>query len=372
MKGGQQVETLEVQFDDCATKKVDIGKYYYVVTVAPYVPIKRNAQSLNEIGGAPNAMLLHIAGGNVDQLARCTSYFYTMAKSWPSVRRFYEYYLQEQWDRFAVAGRKAVTAEFIDPGTPHGRESEAYRAASACTLSLTTHPFGEMLDEIISHMEALLASSSFRNFAVRSTVSKDLQREQRRLWDSQCLLVKTHEVWLLPGILWNYADPNPDVQLSELALSLDEFSQLRDVYIACFEACCKATTYLMAFINTSQRGSPETFTSALLPMRGHQKTRPAATFGQFKRLPNSQKLAHLYEWPLVSQGLTRILDNRLRNSLSHNSVRHDLGSDWIVDGDDPVMSFFEFTGKVYCLNTALQIMMNITHTTRMAVSQPMR
>ncbi len=179
------------------------------------------------------------------------------------------------------------------------------------------------------------------------------------------------EMWFLPGVLWDLADENAPVRLDELSLSRDEFHRLRDAYVASFEACCKALRYLMAFINTSVRGTPEAFTSDIPRVLGTRSGQvPLRNFTQFKRLPNYAKLAYLYEWPTVSDGLNRILNSRLRNSIGHNSVRHDLRTGSIVNDDGVVMSYFEFTASVYRLNTALQILMNILHSVRMASSEP--
>jgi hypothetical protein len=372
MKGEENIDTLAIRFDDCQQFDVDLSQSYKnVVTVAPNVPLKRDARGLDEVGGAPNAIILHIAGNNVELLMRRASLFHqTRYNIWPDVRRFYEYYLQEQWDLFATAGKKAVSASFEDPSTGHGRESETYRAVSACIIPLATGPFGSMMGEIVEYMELIFASTAFRDFAIRSVASGDLQREQRRIWDCLCLLMKTSEIWFLPGVLWDLADANPAISLDQLSLSLDEFHQLRDVYVASFETICRAITYVMAFINTSKRVTPEAFTTDLPPrLAAHGRQQPPRTFAQFNRLTNFEKLAYLYEWPALDDGFRDILDNRLRNAISHNSARHDLRTDMIVNEDESVMSYFEFTAKVYRLNTVLQIVMNILHSVRMAATE---
>ena len=375
MRGEQDIEALRVQFDDCKEIKVDSKKNYTsVVTVAPDIPLKLTARNLMEVGGAPSAMILRIAGANTELVLRRLSMFHQARSAlWPKVRRFYEYYMQEQWDRFAIAGKVAVDAEFIDPGTVHGRESEAYRALSTCTLASVTEPFGEMLDEVISHMEAIFESTAFREFAVESVSSGALQHEQRRIWDCVCLLMKISEMWLLPGILWDLADEDSAVSLEELSLSRDEFHRLRDAYISCFEACCKALAYVMAFINTSIRGTPQEFPPDVpSALRAHGRQTPPRSFAQFKRFSNFEKLAYVHEWPILGNGLNQILNSKLRNSLGHNSVRHDLRTDSIVTDDEVLMSYFEFTATVYRLNTALHILMNILHSVRMASTEPQR
>jgi hypothetical protein len=375
MRGEEDIATLKVEFDDCQRFDIDAKKSYQdVITVAPNIPLKPLARDIGEIGGAPNAMLLHIAGDNAEQLMRQVSYFrHIRLNTWPNVRRFYEYYLQEQWDLFAKAGKKAVNASFADPATAHGRESEAYRAVATCTISAASSGFDAMLGEIIDHMEPVFASQAFRNFAIESVTSGDLQREQRRIWDCICLLMKISEAWLLPGILWDLADINAAISLDQLTLSLDEFHQLRDSYVASFEATCKTLSYVMAFINTSQRGTPESFTPDLPPRlatQGHPSL--PRSFAQFKRLPNFEKLAYLSEWPALNDGLNGILDNRLRNAIGHNSARHDLRTGMIVNENQNVMSYFEFTARVYRLITALQIAMNMLHSVRMAATEPSR
>jgi hypothetical protein len=312
MRGEDNIESLSVHFDDCRRADVDIERAYsFVVTVAPDMPLKPAARTLKEIGGAPSAMILHIAGDNAGQLLRRFSIFQRMRTAiWPHSRRFYEYYMQEQWDLFVTTGKKAVGAGFVDPGTAHGRESEAYRAVSICTLASATESFRHMMTEIIDHMEPVLEAPSFIHFATRSVAEGDLQREQRSLWDCLCLLMKISEMWLLPGLLWDLADENRAVNLDELSLSRDEFHQLRDAYITCFEASCKSLIYLLAFINTFERGDAEKFTPVLPPgLRSQGRKAPPRTFAQFKRLPNYDKLAYLYEWPILEDGLKGLLDN---------------------------------------------------------------
>jgi hypothetical protein len=373
MRGEESIDTFRVNFDNCNRVRIEYDESFAsTVTVAPNVPLKRAARSLREVGGAPNAMILHVAGDSADKLTRRMSYFYMMKKDrWPNVQRFYEYYMRGQWDRFLAAGRKAVGPTFTDPGTAHGRESEAYRAVTICTLSIPAASFDNIMTEIIDRMESIFSCTSFRDFAIKSTASGDLQREQRRIWDCICLLMKTSELWFLPGLLWELADENPGISRDELWLALDEFHQIRDAYVACFEACCKAKVYVVAFINSAERGAPEVFTSNLPPRLVPQgRQRPPRTFAQFKRLPNYEKLAYLYEWPKLYDGINQILDNRLRNAIGHNSARHDLRTGMIVSDDEAVMSYVDFTAKVYGLYTALHIVMNILHSVRMAATEP--
>jgi hypothetical protein len=374
MRGEDEMETLKVHFNGCEQLGTTLKPYKYVITVAPNMPLNRAAKSIREIGGAPNAALLHIAGSNADQLFRRMSYFEQLRISnWPTAQRFYEYYMREQWDLFVVAGKKAVGPEFTDPGTAHGRESEAFRAVTICTLPATTDSFGPMMDEIIELLKVTLQSPAFKAFAISSVTSGDLQHEQRRIWDCLCLLMRLSKIWFLPGVLWDLAEEDPRVSLNELSLSLDEFNQLRDIYITCFEACCKAMVYIVAFINTAQRGAPEAFMADLpLALRLRENQRPTRTLIQFKRLPNAEKLTYLYEWPALSDGFKAILDSRLRNALGHNSVRHDLRTDMVVNDNEDIMSYFEFTARVYRLNTALQIVMTALHSVRMAATQRMQ
>jgi hypothetical protein len=42
----------------------------------------------------------------------------------------------------------------------------------------------------------------------------------------------------------------------------------------------------------------------------------------------------------------------------------------IVTDEGPVMSYFEFTGVICQLNTALQVIMQIVHSIRMAATEP--
>jgi hypothetical protein len=87
------------------------------------------------------------------------------------------------------------------------------------------------------------------------------------------------------------------------------------------------------------------------------------------RLSNYEKLAYLHEWPVMSGGMNAMLDSKLRNALSHNSVRHDLRAGLIVDDHGVIMSYFELAAAVFKLNTALHILMNILHSVRMAPTQ---
>jgi hypothetical protein len=320
-----------------------------------------------EVGGAPNAMLLHIAGDNIEKVVRRLSMFNDLRVFWPDAQRMYEYYLHEQWERFTDTGKKLFGPSFTDPGHAHGRESMAYRAITFTTLPVAPEPCGQMLREIVGHLETTFDLPKFRSFAAEAVQSGNLQREQRRIWDSLRLLMKTIDMWLLPGVLWEEA-ANPKMKLDELTLSSDEFHQLRDVYISCFEACCKGLMYVMAFINSASRGGPEKF----IPSAPPQSTRALVrTFVQFGRLPNAEKIAYLYESPALGAGLMKLLNSRLRNSLGHNSVRHDLRTDFIVTDEGPVMSYFEFTVTVYRLNAAVQIIVNILHSIRMAETQPL-
>lgn len=290
---------------------------------------------------------------------------------WPDYQRWYEFYLQRQWDHFDRITREQYGANWAEPRHQGDRDSYAYRALSFSLMACKTSgdlADANFFDDIYARLEMVLDLEEYKSYVHAVAEAGAIDHEQKRLWDCIRVFMRMSDSWL-PGLIFDLVSDNPQVDPNGLRLCRDEFHQLRDMYISCFEACCKTLVYLVELQNTVVRGRPDAF-SAQLPtaLQGTGK-RPVSTRRQFEKLTNYDKLCYLEEWQPLGSRVFSILDNKLRNALGHNSIRHDLHSGDIVDDAGFRLTYFEFCAKVYHLASALQIASFIVHVLKVTDSE---
>ena len=361
---GRTPEDYKVNFHD-AEKLSAHGEFAGVVTIDPNIPLKRDTWHLGEKGGAPTATLINLLGtNNLPRFMEASGKFRSFrTEGWPDFQRWYDFYLQEKWEHFDRISREQYGDDWEEPHYQADRDSYAYRALffslSMCSV-IDSRANAKIFDEFCTKLEVTIPSQAYSNYISATVADGTINVLQKRLWDCIRLFMRMSDSWL-PGLLFDLISENPGVDPGELQLCRDEFHQLRDMYISCFEACCKTLVYFVEFQNTITRGRPDAFPGQLPTTLQNPGKRPVTTHRQFEKLPNYEKLCYLEEWPSLEVRMSSILDNKLRNALGHNSIRHDLRTGDIVDDAGFRMTYFEFCSKVYRLASALQMSSFMVH-----------
>lgn len=357
---GKELDTFSLIYDDTETFRWE-APTEYVVTVDPDVPVDFNSKSLRETRGGPNLTLLWLLRDRMERFVRITDALSAYRDQlWPKVSRMYEYYLENQWDHFASAG-KQVYGEAFDSAEDR-RDSLAYRALTWPIITLcTADPISyELVMSLPQRLGDLADDTAFYNYATTVTVSGAVTHEQRRTWDCIRHLINAADTWI-PGMICEMIPSERKDDCEQLQIWRNEFDQLRDTYISTFETCCKSLVHIVAMINITLRGDPDIFDAKLPDTIANSGKRPPRSLAQFKKLSNRDKIAYTEGWPEWGNALSSVLDNRLRNALGHNSVRHDLRTGMIKNDNGEVISYLNFTRMVYRLNTALLAITNALH-----------
>lgn len=354
-----------------AEKLTGLDEVEAVVTLDPNMPLRRDTWNIAEKGGAPAATLIGLLRENNMELFIKTSERFRSFREhvWPKYQRWYEFYLQGQWIHFDRVTREQYGDSWSEPRSQGDRDSYAYRALSLslamCRTSLDLMN-DSFFDDVSAKLEVALEVEEYKAYV--RVVATETDQDQKRLWDCIRLFMRMSDSWL-PGLIFDLVSDNSRVNPSDLHLCRDEFHQLRDMYISCFEACCKTLVYLVELQNTVARGRPDAFTTQLPAALQGTNKRPPTTRRQYEKLTNHDKLCYLEEWPTLSSRMSSILDNKLRNALGHNSIRHDLHSGDIVDDADFRLPYFEFCAKVYHLASALQVASFAVHNVKVTANE---
>jgi hypothetical protein len=290
---------------------------------------------------------------------------------WPNIRRLWEYYLNDDATHFDITAQQIFNSRYPSTPTPAARDSAAFRASSLILTPLDTADDAgrRILNEFIGFLPSFMDEPSFVRYAKTAVQSGAIALEQQRLWDCVKMYVSSLDSWL-PGILADVAANKSEIDLETLRLARDDFSQLRDIYISCFEACCKALVHVVAMINTHVRNDPHAMRTAMPAAISHidPNSHPVRTLRQFERVTNSRKLAYLDEWPVAGTEFQSVLSNRTRNSIGHNSVRHDLRTGHVVNDSGEALNYIQFVRQVYRLTCPLARVSHYLHTVRITAS----
>lgn len=361
---GDDVFEWHVDFD-CDVLPADEVEGAKVVTANPFVPAKSDADFDDPTRAFPTLTLVNLLGddGFVPFMQSIGGARGAIQDLWPPVRRIYEYYLDENWRAFD----RALSVELPNMNWPsgdtvHERATRAHTAVLMVTSQLV--PRSDQLELFAGRWArkytAAIDSQNYRSRFVEDRDSGLLARLQRAIFDLIDLFVRRGEMWAM-GALPRAIPEDRRPLLEGLVLARDEFGELRDLYQQAFELICKTLRYLVAAQNTVKRGDPDDFGSdhpTKVPVRAR-----ATSIRKFDELANAFRIAYVAQVP-GWEGFSSFLDNRVRNTIGHGAVRHDLRSGRVVSDTDPTgVSYLDFVAGVYDLfedlTAALQIVRGI-------------
>lgn len=367
---GEELETHRVEFD--AERFSNKDEPQLIVTVDPHVPSRYEAtEMLNGLGSAPNLALLWLIGDDLanDFFMYLSRGQYAVEGWWPKVRRVYEYYLAEDWERFNLAGRVLLKDRWPDPVTTHERATYAHQVLGIALGALVDDEWpasAKFLNRWAHKHAAAVDRPVYRAFAKVDADSGTVATLQRRIFDVLDLFVQRFDSWQMGMLRRLIPDENLPL-LDDLRLFRDEFDILRDLYQQAFETICKTLRYPVAAQNTVKHSNPNHF-GTVVPSTLTRKANPA-NLAAFEKLSNFEKLQYVREIPGCA-GWVSLLDNKTRNAIGHATVRHDLRTGLVISDNVPNgVPYLDVVADVYGIFDALSVSAQIVRGIRV-VSSP--
>lgn len=367
---GDDLGTFGVEFVDCKRLKPDDLKGAKVVTANPFVPAKPQADFDEPTVAFSMMTLVELLGDDsvIPFMAFLGSARQTIQERWQPVRRIFEYYLDENWPVFD----RSIASAFPDAGWPsgntvHERATRAYTAMLTLTgqLVMPSDQMHRFLGRFTRKHTAVLDVRAYRARLVQDRDDGKLAELERSIFDVTDLFIQRSEMWAMGGLPRVVRDDRREL-LDELVLARDEFGEVRDLYQQGFEVICKTLRYPVAAQNTLKRHDPDNF-GADHPQGVPENRRPT-TLKSFDRLPNAYRIAYVAQVP-GWEGLTSVLDNKVRNTIGHGKARHDLRSGRVISDANPAgVTYLQFLAGVYDLFEALIVTLQVVRFARVASS----
>lgn len=308
---------------------------FQVVTLHPDLPSVMNVDSFDPVGGSPFLLQHELLGNRFEEFyKRLRSFRGTVDKDWVAFRRWFGYYLDQNWDQFDKEGEKLLGELWKVPRSDFDRHHIVHLAMELLTAPLWVQPcFSDMKEDIAKAAGA--ASMDLSSFAVsRLTEVIELQRDL-----FHCLeLFVDNRSGILPGLAVELYKKGDDAAQKDLRLLRDDFPLLRDFYIAAFEAAHNTLTFVVAIDNIRARKDPNAFPT------GGPKSLKA-----FSKLSNADKAKVLETLDLKAWNShwKELLDRSIRNAIGHHSIRHDLRSGMLISRDSAPIPYLIFVVKAF-------------------------
>ncbi|MFI9555815.1 hypothetical protein [Nonomuraea endophytica] len=345
MRGEDTLESLSVQFE-AAKLSAASGEPDKIVTIDPNVPCKYDSQ-LGMFGASPNITFGLLTGPQERPTILIHQARHIAKEVWPKVRRYYEYYLNEQWTLFGDAG----TQLFSD-----WREADASCVRHAQADNALIFSLGRLIcdhdlmmkfrDAFYAHHARALEKSSYVSFLRAQEAAGRLREDIGRLFEVADHFMRSYEAWV-PGMTRWLLSPDMEASVSSLRLYRDDFSVLRDIYQQAFEAFCKLIRYVVLSLNAAERNDVMDFGHTAPARVSDHRRHPVGSLNRFDKLANADKIAYLCNDHAMADWADSVLDRRMRNAIGHNSVRHDLRTGQVTIDSSREISYFEFTAHVY-------------------------
>ncbi|MFH1853465.1 MAG: hypothetical protein ABIA75_14090 [Candidatus Neomarinimicrobiota bacterium] len=311
-----------------------------VYTIDPILPTPATARGMDDEGGSPFLFTYSILGERFSEYSmRVSVYYEFLNNKWNRLRRLTRFFLDSNWELFDPLMQELINEE-LDDINPLIRYDVLYRLYDQFLTPLCVYPLhinmrrewnefflprGANADAISSFQEVLVTDPDFL-----------ICRES--LFDCISQYINVGDA-VLPGVILDLY-PQDHSQYGDLRIYRDNFPELRDLYIQCFEACTQSFTFIIEAVNVVNRGDPSAY--ATFP----EIHRTPNNRNQFNRLTAEKKLFYFRELTVWDGCLTSTMDRQLRNKIGHRGINHHLPSGEIrVDGQPPT-PYIEFVRSV--------------------------
>jgi len=273
-------------------------------------------------------------------------------KDWLKVRRWIGYYVNTQWEDFDSEGKRLFEENWPSPIKEWMRHDFIHKALDVLYVPLWVDFYYPRMKEEWCYLSAFAdgVPKELRKFCESSIKSNEVREIQKGVFHCLELFMNNRSV-LLPALAVEMYMKDKEKSIQELRLFRDEFVQLRDLYVATFEACHHVLKYVVGINNIRNRGFADDF--------GQKGPK---SIEAFEKLSNAKKIEFLVDLPKWQKDWLLILDRDLRNKISHHSVRHDLSTGMLVLRDGKVIPYLEFVAKSFRLIHAILLAANVLKT----------
>jgi hypothetical protein len=365
---GQDFETHRMSFD-CDAISPDVPEGTLVVTINPYVPARYDSDFDQPVGAFSMITLHHLLGDDsiMEYFEAEGTAQVTIDEHWARVRRLFEYYLAEDWPNFDRVGSEGFEG-WRRVATVHERTTAANQALGrfvALVTGTVSASTGTFFDSYLRKHTAALDEISYVERLRADRDAGTLATLQRSIFDLLDLFVNRFEMWKM-GRLPRWVDP--PTLLDDLTLFRDEFPEMRDLYQQAFELICKTLRYPIAAQNTVKRQNPDDFGDVHPDIADVPINKRPSNLNQFDRLANAHKVAYIALVPRWT-AMAGVLENQVRNTIGHATVRHDLRTGRVVsDVDTTGVSYLDFLAKVFGMFELLGIALQAVRIARVTSS----
>jgi hypothetical protein len=263
-------------------------------------------------------------------------------------RRLTSYYLDRNWRHFAIEWKNIHEKQIPVPRTELNRHDRFHR-----TLELFFGSIQPNLDYLVLKKELAefimflgrYRYDAFTGFLTSITKDDKLLHYQTKLLERLSFMADNFSA-LAPAFPIMFYDSVNLPDLSEIRIMRDDFDILKSHYLSCFEICHKVLKLPVGLINIFHRADSDAFPD----------NKPVA-LDKFDELnfSSAQKIKYLDPkvLPELASRWEIYFDRKLRNSIGHYGIRHDLKTGMLVlDNHDPI-PYSHFVASTLKLSTML-------------------
>ena len=318
----------------------DVYETDQVLTIDPFYPTLAGAKLMSDVGGSPFIFNAQILEERITELQhRVSTYLGVIDTDWSDLRKLTRFFLDSNWDHFDALYLKIMDID-IKEESVWIRYDALYKLYDVIFIPLMAQPF---LNETREEWNFFFFPTGPNSGAIsdyQDQIVKDVSYLELRESLFNCVqqYIEAGDS-ILPGLVVDMY-PNEHTHYGDLRIYRDDFTQLRDLYTQCFEACNHALTFMVEIINVVNRGNPEAY---LKPTEVIKCPNNRNQFNKLNAQLRTYFLAELPEWYRV-WGET--LDRNLRNKLGHRLLTHDLSNACLTRVGETPIPYITFLHKV--------------------------
>lgn len=337
----------------------EILEYNQAINIHPDLPAVPDAAEMWEPGGSPFLTLMQFFGDKKEEFYKRLDGFRRCVDSdWIAVKRLISYYLDSNWEIFDRQVNKIMPNTIPEHPSQLQRHDILHRMMDFMTAPLWIDlDYPEMKTEWNMTFNQTIKNKpeALKAYLDLSGLDDELIDLQRDLFHCYELFIDARSSFL-PGLAVAML-LKQNHQIDEFRLFRDEFPSLRDMYISIFEACHKTLKHIVAVINILNRGGYNNFPN------GFPKN-----LNKFSKLVNAKKYDYIQELNIWHDRWNNLLNRKLRNSIGHLSVRHDLPSGNLILKDGKAIPYLKFVVQCLTLVHPILLCCNAVKTLRIGLS----
>jgi hypothetical protein len=288
-----------------------------------------------------------LMGGNdrLIQFQQSISSFRDMIRTdWTRFKRLLVYYRNRNWKQFDTQWGKIFEDTAPLPKNEIERHDFFHQAFEMFFISILSefdYPILKVEFNLFITKLSVEKSEELKDFVFFQTTNKELSQYQSSLFERLSFVVENFSA-LSPGFPVLFYNATGKQGLSNLRIMRDDFELLKTHYLSCFEICHKVLNIVVGLQNIIARGNPDIF-----------KNGTPVTLRKFSILPNAQKMDIIDSaiFPKMYSRWSSCFNRKLRNSIGHNSIYHDLGTGMLVIDGTPSIPYVEFVASTLNLTS---------------------